>query len=410
MQRPLYHEFAVMLFSQEDVKGCLFRRKAGRFEIRAFAAAAVDPQDPPAAWKKVRKEIGCGKECPLILAGSLENAYYYQTTLPDLPAKAMKEALLFELPQFMLGDTAGKQIQFFSTKSSQVNNEADVNFYAFDPAALNKISALVSQSLKKIDFFIYPLLALRKQDPPAFIPEIEKEFFFQDRQWFPVSEWNDEWNDEWKQIMTKLFIMPDDPGFSVNKYLGCLLIGRMVIANEFPAGRKGLQILPARLKPGRLRNQLRIMTTLLILLAAGIIWNYGAKWIRESREISRLANENARLTRQLSSLKKRLKTMEKEQKEHIRVINQKPGEYNIIGKMADLSRILPQNVMVQNLRWSDSSLDMTLRSDAENLSLPNIIRPLNYWKIAQLQQRRRPNETSSTITIKLVPAENTEVE
>ena len=78
--------------------------------------------------------------------------------------------------------------------------------------------------------------------------------------------------------------------------------------------------------------------------------------------------------------------------------------------MADLSRILPQNVMVQNLRWSDSSLDMTLRSDAENLSLPNIIRPLNYWKIAQLQQRRRPNETSSTITIKLVPAENTEVE
>ena len=67
------------------------------------------------------------------------------------------------------------------------------------------------------------------------------------------------------------------------------------------------------------------------------------------------------------------------------------------------SDLLPANVMVSSLRWSETSLDLMLQSEAENLDLPALLRRLPYWKVGQLQQRRM-GDTVSMITLKLVPA------
>ena len=63
--------------------------------------------------------------------------------------------------------------------------------------------------------------------------------------------------------------------------------------------------------------------------------------------------------------------------------------------------------MVMSIRWTEGSVDVTMRSEAQDLNLPVLLKPLKHWKVSQLQQRRRGNETASMITMKLIPAEET---
>ena len=108
---------------------------------------------------------------------------------------------------------------------------------------------------------------------------------------------------------------------------------------------------------------------------------------------------------QVTAAQRKLKTAEKELRELSRVVNQSAGEYDVIGKLAEFSSVLPNNVMVMNLRWTDSSVDLTMRSEAESLNVPEMLRPLKFWKMEQIQQRRRNNDVTSMIMLKLVPAE-----
>lgn len=399
-------EFAVLFFSPASVRGCWFRRRAGRFQIKAHGVCSADPENPADAWKRLRKQLGFGRDCAVFLTGNLsEKSFFYRTTAPRLNAKAMKEALLFDLPCRLPQELPDAEIQFTHAGVLPDQQENAVNVYAFPHAALDALTAKLSQSLKKIDGYLYPLLALRLDDPPLYLPELEADFFFSDGQWHDRSHWTDEYYEEWKQNLSGMFDWAGMPDFPVRDYLGCLIAARFAAAPDFRMQQKGLDILPRAFRPGRLRSQLKIMSVLLILLAAGACWEHGGKLIRESREMSRLERERNQLSQQIAQLKRRLKSGEKEQKELARVLNQKSGETDITGKLADLSKILPQNVVVQNLRWSDSSVDLTLRSEAGNLDLPKLLRPLKYWKIGQLQERRRNNDASSTIMLKLVPAE-----
>ena len=102
-----------------------------------------------------------------------------------------------------------------------------------------------------------------------------------------------------------------------------------------------------------------------------------------------------------------LKQSEKEQRELNRVVNQSPGEKDVVGKLAAFSKVLPENVLVQNLRWNENSVDLVMRSEAESLKIPEMIRPLRFWKADQIQQRRRNNDTASTIILKLSRTEGT---
>ncbi len=406
MKFSSYNEFAILLFSEKQAKGCLFRRRAGHFELKAHASFPIEPNDPADAWKKLRHELGFGRDCPLILSGSMNNGVFFRTNIPDMPLKAQKEALLFELPQVLPRNTENDLFQFVKAgeNSDAESKEISLNVYAFTSSDLEKLTALVSQTLRKVDFFIYPFLALRDADGPAYVPETESDFYFEAGQWHPREALDENWIECWKTEFKKWFSFEDAPLSFVQDYFGCLLTARLVASEEFKSSRSGLNVLPGKILPSRLRTQLRIFSILLILLLFGMVWKKGGGLLRESRELSRLEAEQNNLEAQIRLGKQKLKTMERELKELNRVLNQDPGDENIIGKLADLSRVLPSNVMVQSLRWSDASVDITLRSEAENLNMPEVLRPLKYWKISQLQQRTRNNEAGATITLKLIPA------
>ena len=75
------------------------------------------------------------------------------------------------------------------------------------------------------------------------------------------------------------------------------------------------------------------------------------------------------------------------------------------GKLADISNVLPPNILVTSLRWNESGVELQMQSSAAQSNISEAIRKLPYWKIGQLQQRRWGNSTSTMITLKLVPAE-----
>ncbi|MPN10573.1 hypothetical protein SDC9_157868 [bioreactor metagenome] len=148
---------------------------------------------------------------------------------------------------------------------------------------------------------------------------------------------------------------------------------------------------------------MRVSALLVVLLLGNYLWSAVGTWRGNYLEYSRIADERDRVKAENTLLNSKLRTLDKEQRELTRVVALSAGEAEVLAKLAALTSILPSNVMVSSLRWSESSLDLMLQSEAENLDLPALLRKLPYWKIAQLQQRRM-GDTVTMITLKLQPA------
>lgn len=399
-------EFAVLLFAPGCVRCCTFRRDAKGIRLKAYAACTHDETDPAKAWKQVLRETSYSRVCPLILAGALKGGTFFRCTSVRLAAKAMRNALEFELPQRLLQDTTNFELEFVTRPEAAEGETIPVNVYAFPATDKERLAAMLTQSIGKADYFVYPLLALRESDGPVFLPELEPDFYFADGGWHPLADLPPEWLSFWEKELREHFVLPGDPGFRLSEWLGCLLCARLASSPDVKHTFSGLNVLPKQLRPSRLRNQLRLTALLLFLLIVNFVWGLAGTLSGNHREFSSLTATRNRLRTQVTASQRKIKTAEKELRELTRVINQAPGERDVIGKLARFSEVLPNNVMVQNLRWTDSSVDLTLRSEAESLNVPEMLRPLKFWKLEQIQQRRRNNDTTSTIMLKLVSAED----
>lgn len=397
-------EFAVLLFVPGSVRCCTFRRDAKGVRLKAFAHCTHDETDPAKAWKQVLRETSYSRVCPLILSGALKGGTFFRCAGVRLAPKAMRGALEFELPQRLLQDTANFELEFVALSGGEGEN-IPINVYAFPATDKERLAAMLTQSIGKADYFVYPLLALRESDGPVYLPGIESDFYFSEGGWHPVAELPPDWLSFWEKEMRGSFLLPEEPEFKLSEWLGCLLCARLAAAADVKHTFAGLNVLPRQLRPSRLRNQLRLTALLLVLLAVNFAWGLAGTLSGNHREYSRLTAARNRLRTEVMTSQRKLKTAEKELRELTRVINQSPGERDVIGKLARFSEVLPNNVMVTNLRWTDSSVDLTLRSEAESLNVPEMIRPLKFWKIEQIQQRRRNNDTTNTIMLKLVSSE-----
>ena len=58
-------EFAVLAFGPETVRGCVFRRRGAQYSVTRHAIETVDSNDPAQAWKRLLRQLGRGRECPL---------------------------------------------------------------------------------------------------------------------------------------------------------------------------------------------------------------------------------------------------------------------------------------------------------------------------------------------------------
>lgn len=406
MRSSRMKEFCVLFLSGEQAQVCVFRKNAGRFRLKECATLPLNQTDPAETCRKLLHQTGYSKDTSLIVSCAMKDGVFFRCTSVRLASDAMRNALEFELPRRLLHEPDDCIIQFLPL-DSDTEEGVPVNVYAFPGSSMPRLAAVITQSIRKADFYLYPLIALQEKDGPIYLPELEPDFYFDRQEWHPVRNLTgNSWLEAWESEFKKLFQLPQDGNFQIKNYLACLLIARLAASAEFREKQNGLNILPKELRPSRLRNQISLMILLIFLLLLNFFWGILGSLSQNYREYTRLNAERGRLATQVRTTALKLKAAEKENRELNRVVNQTAGEHDVIGKLAEFSSLLPSNVMVMSVRWTEASVDITMRSEAQDLNLPVLLKPLKYWKVSQLQQRRRGNETASMITMKLVPAED----
>ena len=102
MRRSAYKEFAVIVFSSREVRGCRFRAEGGAIRLAAFETAELDANDPVRAWKTVIRSIAYNRGTPLFISGALAKGIFFRCTSARLAPKALRSALEFDLPTHLL--------------------------------------------------------------------------------------------------------------------------------------------------------------------------------------------------------------------------------------------------------------------------------------------------------------------
>ena len=208
-------------------------------------------------------------------------------------------------------------------------------------------------------------------------------------------------SEEWRRIFSALFVLPEN--FNVAKYLSVLLVARLECSGKSIKEQIPLKILPDQSRPLRYRTQIQLGVILLVLLIGNLLWaaylNYGSEY-KEARE---MAAEIEDCRRKINSINSRLKRNQKASRDMARVVEITAGESDIIGKLAAFSKLLPENVLVSSMRWSDSGVDLQLQSENANINLPELLKPLKFWKIGNLQQRQMWGSDVTSINLRLVP-------
>ena len=382
------------------VRGVLFRQTRDIIEAVSLISEPISSDDPSAAWKSVLKAMGRGKEYPLYLAGSLRNGICFDTVSAELPARLQRQALELELPRHLLNVPDNVRFQFVTLHTGD-DGTSGLRIYAVPDSSFEPLAAMLTQSNSRADGFIYPALLLRTGDPQFQAPELDKELSFADGKWqsHPVPAENLR---QWQELLAENFVFPVGADFDFKSYLTSFIAARFICENHQDSD---LDILPKQLRPKRLQNQLRVTLILLVLLILNIFWSCAGNWKGDFSRMRSLKREANQLRQENSELKRKLKSKEKSQKELVRLLNLRAGETDLPGKLADISKVIPQNVLVTSLRWTENGVELQMQTTEEQPNISGAIRALPYWKISQLQQRRWGNSDSSMITLKLIPAE-----
>ena len=393
-------KFAIVTFSPETVRGVLFRQTRDSIETVSFISEPISSDDPSAAWKSVLKAMGRGKEYPLYLVGSLKNGICFDTMSAELPSRLQRQALELELPRHLLNVPDNVRFQFVTLHTGD-DGMSDLRLYAVPDSSFEPLAAMLTQSNSRADGFLYPALLLRKGDPQFQAPELDKNLCFADGKWhsLPVPAENLR---QWQELLAENFVFPAGADFDLKSYLTNFIAARFIRENHQDSD---LELLPKQLRPKRLQSQLRITLILLVLLILNIFWSCAGNWKGDFSKMRSLKREANQLRQENSELKRKLKSKEKSQKELVRLLNLRAGETDLPGKLADISKVIPQNVLVTSMRWTENGVELQMQTTEEQPNISGAIRTLPYWKISQLQQRRWGNSDSSMITLKLVPAE-----
>lgn len=413
--------FAVIFSGGKKLQGAVFRKRKTDYELVKSCSISVKEKNDPEAWKNLFRDLSVSRDEPLILAAVPDQGFFFRTEMAQLPAKAVRNALYLELPRRMiLSDTENMLVEFtlpaasLQTPSTDDSGEAQektddgmmtVNACTFPAPALEPFTDLLMKCGRKADAFLYPFLALQKDDPPLYLGDTEEKYYFAAGSWHVAtpSENNDPAGTakEWEKIFRSTFRLPDE--FNTGEFASLLLCARFAITPQFHNSETGLNILPAKLRPSRLKSQLKLCIFLVFIILANLIWNYSGKWISNAVEYRNLAAEKAALQEENRKLKVKIRRMEKEGKEKYRSGLLKAGEHDIVAKLNDLTEHLPSNVMISSMRWNDSGLDLTMFSEA-NSGISEIFRTkFPYWKLANIQQRNFGG-AATMITVKLINA------
>ena len=163
----------------------------------------------------------------------------------------------------------------------------------------------------------------------------------------------------------------------------------------------GVNILPDYLRPARFRTQLRLMALLILLLLGVNIFRYAGDFMAKYNEHSKLTNQYNTLNTKSKDIKRKIKSAEKQLKEHQRTADMKVGSRECLGYLAYLSDKLSDEVLVTNFRWSEGSLDLNMQTMSPDLDLVAFFNRLPGFKVVSASQRNNQHSGLTTANIKL---------
>ena len=397
------NKFAVVYCSLEIFRGAVFAKRNAKWTVIRWGEVVSGAELPGDRLKALLKEIGYSSDIDLFLTGDLADSSAFTWESVPLPPKEQQSAVEMELSGALPGNMDEPLFQFLESPAEE-EGSAIVSVYAFPASSMNQVAAMLNRANCKADEFVSPLICLASNDHPAHFDEINSDYYYHKGVWRKCAGREKllaDAKDEWRKIMNALFVLPEN--FKVDKFLSVLLVARLEVTDKSIKERLSLKVLPEQCRPLRYRTHIQLAVILLVLLIANLLWaaylNFGGEY-REAREI---ASEIDGCRRKITSINSRLKRNQKASRDMARVVEITAGESDVIGKLAEFSRVLPENVLVSSMRWSDSGVDLQLQSENANINLPELLKPLNFWKIGNLQQRQMWGSDVTSINLRLVP-------
>ena len=401
-------KFAVLSCSPEVFRGAVFGRRNSRWTLLRSGENTAAGDLPGDRFKALLRELSYSSgDTLLYVTGDLAGSSFFVWDSVEMPWREQRGAVEMELPGAVPVPMEDPLFQFVEFPPDEEGN-VKVCVYAFPASSLDQICAMLNRANSKADEFVSPLMGLMPGDPPVRFETINPGFFFSEGCWKRAAGRDKalaEADEEWARIMNELFVLPE--GFPVARFLDILLVARLECSGAAIKERPSLRVLPDPARPLRYRTHIQLGVVLLVLLLLNLLWSFYLNYGGEYREARQLAAEIEACRRKTNSIQSRLKRNQKASRDMARVVEIVPGESDVIGKLAAFSRLLPENVLVSSMRWSDSGVDLQLQSENAGINLPVLLKPLTFWKVGNLQQRQMWNSDVTSINLRLVPNTDT---
>ena len=395
--------YQIVSFSPAAMRVCKFRKHGQKYRIVSWNTVPCEQGGESAALRKALEDNGGQISGCMVLTGAMESGTFFTCPGAPLNVRAQKNALEFELPLHMLQVPQDCVVQFTRFPAEAEGETDRLNVYAFGAVAINHMASFLTMAKVKADEFIYPLLGIKRDDPPVCLPDIESGFCWAHGEWIPYRGNAEECNKQWTAVLEKDFEFPVGRDFSVSDYLACLLVMRLIMSKGFAANEPSVRIMPPKLRPSRCRSQVIIMIFLLLVLGLGWSYRTGIRAFNQYQQYSDLVAERNAIRYKTNKIKANMKKAEKIQKELEKNSAISAGDPVFLNKLYDLSIALPEDALVTSFRFNDGNCDLQIQTQNRNMDLSQRLH-FPYWRIARLQQRII-SDTVVTFTVSLVKNE-----
>ena len=396
--------FTVVSFNPASICGGVFNLRAGNWRLtRTATRKLAGAKDESALWRELRRELHGGGEL-ILLTGAIPGGVFFTLDTVALPPREQRDALMMELPRRLLSLQDDPVLQFLPTTSPDESAETEsLNVYSVERKSLETAVAPLRRGHLHADEFVHPLLMTRPGDPAAYLPGLDPDFWYRDRSFHRVGDAAAKLaaEEEWRKLLSDRFAFDVAPA-DFAELFPVLLVARGVIAGDLRRHRKELQMLPKEVRQVRFRGQLRLTAVLVAALVAVLGWRFVSSRWGDFQEYRRIVAKTKRLTNETKKMKKASSNSAK-QKEMDRVLSAVPEGRDALTDLAEISKRLPDEVMVTLFRWNEDEILLALQSENEGLDLTAKFAPR--WKTNIINQNTARNSPITSITARLVPAD-----
>jgi Tfp pilus assembly protein PilN len=406
MQLFSANEYAVItLGTTGHLRGALLKRNKKKLFVTHLAEVPSDERELSERIGELVKKLDLGADPVLILSHSPNGGFFFSSVTAKMSTAELSSSLVFDAQQQILQMPEDFRMQF-STRKTDNPDELRAGVFVYPTGTLTELFGAVGKRRFRVDEFIYPLLALPVLPPDARVrlPELDGEFYWQGDSFHPTLDRHLPYNRELIATLKKeisfssRFGKDTDPLYE--NFVTVLMLAAYAADPDFRHQRHGLAVVPEFMRPRRFRAQLQ-MAVILAILVVGLIAFSGFKdFLSKFQEYSQFQTQIAAAKARTVQMQTMLKTRDKELKEMTKVMELKAGQRNLLSHIANISNVLPQQVLVMSMRWSESGVDMNLQTAMEDPDLVPYLRNLPMYKISSMQHRQ-VGDTVVAITLKL---------